>query len=47
LARRENSVDVLMKHVLRQFLAKLDIDLAKIDGQESIFKKAQVNNESI
>ncbi|KAL7074731.1 hypothetical protein ACQ4LE_005798 [Meloidogyne hapla] len=37
---RENSVDVLMKHVLRNFLRKLDIDLADIN--QPVFKKAQV-----
>lgn len=40
---RENSVDVLMKHVLHQFLIKLNIDLDKIDNEQSIFKKAQIS----
>ena len=37
---RENSVDVLMKHVLRNFLSKLNIDVDDIN--QPVFKKAQV-----
>ncbi|CAK5122865.1 unnamed protein product [Meloidogyne enterolobii] len=37
---RENSVDVLMKHVLRNFLSKLNIDVD--DTNQPVFKKAQV-----
>lgn len=40
---RENSVDVLMKLVLRQFLIKLNIDITNTN--DSIFKKAQVSNK--
>nr|CAD2167694.1 unnamed protein product [Meloidogyne enterolobii] len=38
---RENSVDVLMKHVLRNFLSKLNIDVD--DTNQPVFKKAQVS----
>uniref|UniRef100_A0A915ER74 Chloride channel CLIC-like protein 1 n=1 Tax=Ditylenchus dipsaci TaxID=166011 RepID=A0A915ER74_9BILA len=37
---KENSVDVLMKHVLREFLTKMNIDLTK--GDEDIYKMAHV-----
>jgi hypothetical protein len=40
---RENSVDVLMKLVLRQFLIKLNIDITNTN--DSIFKKARVSNK--
>ncbi|KAI1730441.1 hypothetical protein Ddc_03136 [Ditylenchus destructor] len=36
---RENSVDVLLKHVLREFLSKLNVDL---NSESDIYKIAQV-----